>query len=143
MCHFYLVFLQMRRFQYRCKKDLEDTPDWVTILTVDEDQRKRKCTPVDCITSKLKSVSKVLVHLAFFLNFFRKFNEISDFSFAMSSSGYKDNFIQSYSEIYLFFFWKMKMKISCFQMESLLAELNQICILVNYHPSTWTPINCS
>ena len=34
----------------------------------------------------LKSVSKV------FVNIFRNFNAISDFSFAMNSDGHKDNF---------------------------------------------------
>ena len=40
----------------------------------------------------IKSVPKVIAHFAFFVNIFRNFNAICDFSFAMNSYGHKANF---------------------------------------------------
>ena len=40
----------------------------------------------------LKSVPKVVAHFAFFVNIFRNFNAIFDFSFAMNSYGHEANF---------------------------------------------------
>ena len=40
----------------------------------------------------LKSVPKVIAHFAFFVNIFRNFNAICDFSFAINYYGHKANF---------------------------------------------------
>ena len=44
------------------------------------------------LNKELKSVPKVIAHFAFFVNIFRNFNAICDFSFAMNYYGHKANF---------------------------------------------------
>ena len=54
-------------------------------------RRRRRCT-YNFDSLSLKSVPKVMAQFAFIANFFRDFEGIYDFSFAINSYGHYDNF---------------------------------------------------